>query len=457
MSDHEQEQEKRIHAPLEAHRQWVADCNPREPIDSSDPRYFDFGRPAAEDATLLLRGDYRIESLLDSVDLMTESCQLFSGFRGTGKSTELRRLARELEERGYAVLLVDAEDYHGLHHELNIEDLLVIIAGAFGDATGERLGKDVITPSYWQRLLDFLKQEVRVSEAKLPLGIGSLKIGVKDDLPFWAELRQHLSRSRQELRDHAHKFARSCVQRIQRAEPESRGVIFIVDSLEKLEAPLGKFREFMASVLHVFGGNARHLRLPDCHCVYSVPPYVQLVSPLLAEHYDRVGYILPAVKVRQRGITVARHEPGIEALIGLVERRIPVDQVFGGHRDRLVKLVEYTGGHVRLLIAFLRELLLQANTYGLPPSDEDVERVVQQHRERARMKVGGTPGALILERIAREGTIEEIPEDLHHKVADFMDSHLVLCYRNADDWYQVHPLVHEFVLELAAEAKDEPT
>ncbi|MCP4664101.1 MAG: hypothetical protein GY856_52625 [bacterium] len=73
------------------------------------------------------------------------------------------------------------------------------------------------------------------------------------------------------------------------------------------------------------------------------------------------------------------------------------------------------------------------------------------------MKVGGTPGALILERIAREGRIEEIPKDLHHKVADFMDSHLVLCYRNADDWYQVHPLVHDFVLELAAKAKGGPT
>ncbi len=456
MSDHEQKQTERIHVPLEALRQWVADCNPREPIDSSDPRYFDFGRVPAEDATLL-RGDYRIESLLDSVDLMTESCQLFSGFRGTGKSTELRRLAREFEQRGYAVLLVDAEDYHDLHRELVIEDLLVIVAGAFGDATGERLGKDVVTRSYWQRFLDFLKQEVKVSEAKLRVGIANLKVNIRHDQPMWRELRKDLHDHLAKLQEDVHGFIRGCVRDLQRAEPKIRGVVFIVDSLEKLEPPLGRFREFMASVLHVFSAHGPGLRLPDCHCVYSVPPYVQLVSPLLAEHYDRVGYILPAVKVRQRGITVARHEPGIEALIGLVERRIPVDQVFGRHRDRLVKLVEYTGGHVRLLITFLRELLTQANSYGLPPSDEDVERVIQKQREPARMKVGGVPGALILERIAREGRIEKIPENLHHQVAGFMDSRLVLCYRNADDWYQVHPLVHEFVLELAAEAKDEPT
>jgi hypothetical protein len=38
-----------------------------------------------------------------------ETVQLFSGFRGTGKSTELRRLRQHLKDQGYLVVLCDME------------------------------------------------------------------------------------------------------------------------------------------------------------------------------------------------------------------------------------------------------------------------------------------------------------------------------------------------------------
>ncbi len=45
-----------------------------------------------------LRGEDHIDALYDTITLREEqSCQLFSGFSGTGKSTELRRLTRRLE------------------------------------------------------------------------------------------------------------------------------------------------------------------------------------------------------------------------------------------------------------------------------------------------------------------------------------------------------------------------
>ena len=63
-----------------------------------------------------------------------ESAQLFSGFRGTGKSTELRRLRRLLEERGCKVVLCDMKDYLNLSTPVDISDFLISIAGAVGDA-----------------------------------------------------------------------------------------------------------------------------------------------------------------------------------------------------------------------------------------------------------------------------------------------------------------------------------
>ncbi len=41
----------------------------------------------------------------------TDSIQMFSGFRGSGKTTELLRLKKDLESQGYVVLYGDALEY----------------------------------------------------------------------------------------------------------------------------------------------------------------------------------------------------------------------------------------------------------------------------------------------------------------------------------------------------------
>jgi hypothetical protein len=72
-----------------------------------------------------------------------ESIRLFSGFRGSGKTTELLRLQRLLEERGYFVLYADALNYVNAAEPIEITDLLMVMAGAFSDALEDKLGKDI--------------------------------------------------------------------------------------------------------------------------------------------------------------------------------------------------------------------------------------------------------------------------------------------------------------------------
>src|SRR5216683_6746861 len=57
-----------------------------------------------------------------------ESVQLFSGFRGTGKSTELRRLRKHLKDEGYLVALCDMQDYLNLSTPVDITDFLMAVA-----------------------------------------------------------------------------------------------------------------------------------------------------------------------------------------------------------------------------------------------------------------------------------------------------------------------------------------
>ncbi|MCP4659608.1 MAG: hypothetical protein GY856_29755 [bacterium] len=49
-----------------------------------------------------------------------------------------------------------------------------------------------------------------------------------------------------------------------------------------------------------------------------------------------------------------------------------------------------------------------------------------------------------------------MPQDFA-TLAHYMDDYLVLCYRNDEGWFEVHPLVREHVRRLAAAMKGEHT
>ena len=76
-----------------------------QPLDPSDKPYV----PLYEEPGLA--DEDPVKLLADGIEWTSESVQLLSGYRGTGKSTELRRLKARLEESGYLVFLCDVEGY----------------------------------------------------------------------------------------------------------------------------------------------------------------------------------------------------------------------------------------------------------------------------------------------------------------------------------------------------------
>jgi hypothetical protein len=115
--------------------------------------------------------------------------------------------------------------------------------------------------------------------------------------------------------------------------------------------------------------------------------------------------------------------------------------------------VVYSGGHVRTLLTFVQELLYNSVSSGFPPSEEDVEEAVRQFREQARMTIWQGSVAL-LDRILRTGTVEHVSKEEYALLAEYMDTYVVLCCRNGDGWYEVHPLVREHVRRLAEEPEE---
>lgn len=93
-------------------------CRPDEPLTPNDRRYVELHDEPGGDGPLI-RGEDAILPLVDTIGLRPDgSCQLFSGYIGTGKSTELLRLRDVLQRQNYTVFYADALEYHDLAHEL---------------------------------------------------------------------------------------------------------------------------------------------------------------------------------------------------------------------------------------------------------------------------------------------------------------------------------------------------
>src|ERR1039457_328664 len=123
----------------------------------------------------------------------TESIQMFSGFRGSGKTTELFRLQKGLEEKGYFVLYGDALKYLNPAQEIDITDLLIVLAGTFSDALEKAGVASLGHDSYWERLKNYLvTTKVELGEIGLQAG-ADLKLNLETSPTFRQLLRQKLA------------------------------------------------------------------------------------------------------------------------------------------------------------------------------------------------------------------------------------------------------------------------
>jgi hypothetical protein len=159
------------------------------PLDPDDPAYVGLYEDPALD-------------LEDPVDLLSRSiewspsntsAQLLSGFRGAGKSTELRRLRRDLTNAGYLVLLFDVGDYLSPSAPIDISDFVIVVAGALSDELDAAavLPRGAKHEGYWTRLQNFMATRVEFKELTGTVGVASVKASLRTDPTFRRRLQEH--------------------------------------------------------------------------------------------------------------------------------------------------------------------------------------------------------------------------------------------------------------------------
>ena len=377
---------------------------------------------------------------------------LFTGQRGTGKSTELRRLQAELEKLGIVAFYADMSEYLLLTKEVEIGDFLVSIAGALSEQLVQRYGATPGNRSYWERFTDFLTRDIQFTEIKIGASGFDVKAALKSD-PEFKKLVQQKSRGyTAQIVANAHDFIAEAVAWVRQREGKAdKKVALIVDSVERIRGVGSEAMSVYESVRNLFFAHADSLRIPLLHVVFTVPPYLPILASgtgaMLGGAATRRLVSVHVFKDRSRDPDPA----GLQCLHQVVAVRYPDwHEIF--QIEALDALAESSGGDLREFFRLIRMTLPSVrDDADLPLGVAGVRPALNA----ARNEMLPIPADHLrwLKRISEThdtclSTDSELPI-----LAHFLDNRIVLNYRNGKDWYDIHPLLREAVDAYRDDAK----
>lgn len=369
---------------------------------------------------------------LAELDPSEEDKTLFTGHRGSGKTTELARLERALQET-HTVVRLNIEELLNLG-DVEYTDLLVTLglqvfraARRSGMDLGEKRLQDLI---FWYRTHILEEDERRRIESEVggELSVAVAKISVKlaTDAPrrqtARAEARAHLSDLLERLN--------ALLERLR--QTTGRRTMVIVDGLDKLY-DLNQVRDLFCQ-----GANA--LLEPQCRIVYTIPLALYYTDDFQQARmaFPRT-FSLPNIKTEERDGRPCRE--GREALRRVLENRLHPDLVTPEATERLITL---SGGLLKELIALARQAVLRARRLRGdrgPVQADDVEYAARQVRNTYRASLTEAQYRE-LQRIYRGEPFVNSPvsRTLLHNLS-------LLEYDGGDAWWAIHPLVRPLVEE----------
>ena len=428
-------------------------CNPTEYLPAGDSRYEDLGVGRGQEAGAVAQCRQRI-LWSDSAPLV----QLFAGHRGCGKSTELRRLQRQLEDDGYYVALIEAESDLDLEDTEPADILLALLRGF-----DESLRQAGITVS--EKLLEELQNwfaEIteedtshRISEAEAE---AEVKLG--GALPFVSsllarftgriktgseskrQLRRKLDPQISQLQAHIRTYVGAA--RLAARQAGKRDLVLIVDSLDRVAFKVLPNGRSSHELLFIDRGDL--LRGLGCHAVLTVPISLLFSASLtnLAAIFPH-RHVVPMVKLRVPG-TLKKAE-GFAALEKLLARRLELTTLFkpGVAAD----LIEASGGHPRELCRLVQYSL---DFVAEPP-------ITRQAAEKAIRRLANDYERSIPEEfwplLAQVHRTKNAKNDADHQLMLFNLS--VLEYQNDHRWCDVHPALEKRDRFKAAMRATEPS
>ncbi len=390
-----------------------------------------------------------IAELFTGIDFAeSESLHLISGQRGTGKSTELRRLKQDLTQAGYIVFSVDVLDYLNDSEPVDISDFLLAAIAGLAESAKKNWHLDKLHENYWQRLGKFLKSDVQLESVDLKQPGANIKLKLKRDPSFKQQLNKAIKGHISQLLDQVHEFVTQLVEELRKQSDDAdKQVVLIIDSFEQIRGHSTHASEVHDSVVRLLSVHGENLRLPMLHVVISIPPYLSTAAPNVASTLGSSPQVtLPSIHVRNR--VGSEDEAGLNILGDIVKKRCENTLSELITEDHLRSLAFASGGDLRDFFNLIRAAVTKASTQ-MPITLPIVGTIIEQAKEslqRSMLPITDDDVRWLHKVMHSKQAELESLEDLP-RLGRLFDYNLIINYRNGDDWYDIHPLIEEYVVE----------
>ena len=351
------------------------------PFQDSDAQYVDLDG--------LRGGGISVELnsiLLSAASGAKGTVHLLAGGRGTGKSTELRRMARELEQDPRLVVLRVDLGRHGVwERPPMVEEQAAKLALEIREAARIELGGRQLRPS-------------------------------ADPQEVVAELVEQVAPGR---------------------------LVLLVDHFDTMALPAWAVASGYRELADVLLRQHHPFLLPACTTVYVVSDHLVIAEPNVMLAYGESLWFLPAVRVRKdRGSEL--EEEAVRRLEQVLENWIDLDELFGVDRLEHVRhLVGQSGGNLGVLAQLTAELVREAEDCWLPVGDLAFRDAAA--RVRSRM-ASFSDCSDLLRRVRKSGGLELVSRAETSLFVEAMHQGAIQTYWGGWGgetlWQDVHPLVN---------------
>jgi energy-coupling factor transporter ATP-binding protein EcfA2 len=351
---------------------------------------------------------------------------LFTGHRGSGKSTELNKLTSLLSDKFFIVRFSIAQSLN--LYDINYVDVILAMALKLFQKAHEHKVK--INKSLLQDVFDWLTKEIAKEviieipkEASLSANINLL--AVKIEGKFGGE-----TLSRTIMREKIEPRLSELMERINLTIDEikrktNKYVLIIVEDIDK--ADLDKSR-------HLFFEHGISLSKINARVIYTFPIALRYSNdfPQIAHNFN-MHFVLPNVKIFNKQGKI--DDVGYQTLKSVILKRLRDELI---EKEALDEIIQLSGG---LMVELIR-LVHGAANYALSEKKiiidiESVNRMANEIRNDYRALLRPKHYE-ILNRTKKDKekriVNEEIVQELLHNLS-------LLEYRNDETWGDVHPIV----------------
>lgn len=372
------------------------------------------------------------------------TCQLVTGHRGSGKTTELRKLQQTLENptdsAGKKFVVFCEIDKDVDRNDIDFPDILISIVRQMASQLEERAQID-LKPGYFKQrceeLGDLLTSKVELDKVGLKAGLLTVSAAIKSSPDTRKEIREFLEPKTSSWIDAANDVISEAVLKLNKKGYD--GLVIIVDDLDKMALRPIKDADCSTGE-HLFISRESQLSAFKCHLVYTMPLGLaySCKERIISNLYNLPHIpIVPMTKIMTKD--GKRYSPGFKSFQEMIAKRL---ESAGANKKNIFandvrdKLIELSGGQPRELMNLVRASIVNGE---LPISIASVESVARKFKSTNRRQLHKEHLDII--KAVRKDHYYQSSDEYDKYWMELLESRSVLQYVNGEEWYAVNPLV----------------